>query len=265
MRRDLRCVPLLDAERLNKVAEAHQQEYQGNSPFPHIVIDGLIDEGIINKIVDEFPGPDDILWTQKSHEYSRKLACEKMSVMGGLTRLLLHEMNGGAFIRFLESLTGIRGILPDPHLKGGGLHQIEKGGFLDVHADFNYHEDLQLQRRLNVLLYLNRDWKEEYGGHLELWNETMDRCEKRILPTMNRMVIFNTTDTSYHGHPEPTDSPEGVTRKSLALYYYTKDRPQHEFSATHSTLYRGDLERGNRVRTRLKRGLRRLVERFRNT
>jgi Rps23 Pro-64 3,4-dihydroxylase Tpa1-like proline 4-hydroxylase len=141
------------------------------------------------------------------------------------------------FIDFLETLTGITGLLPDPHLWGGGLHQIQRGGFLKVHADFNRHERLDLDRRLNLLVYLNKDWKEEYGGQLELWSRDMKRCEERVLPVFNRCVVFSTTDTSYHGHPDELTCPEGWTRKSMALYYYTTGRSAEETSQSHSTLY----------------------------
>ena len=112
---------------------------------------------------------------------------------------LLEFVKGCVFLEFLESLTGIDGLIPDPYYEGGGLHPIVPGGFLKVHADFNWHKDLKLDRRLNVIVYLNRNWKEEYGGHLELWNREMTRCERRVLPIFNRCVIFSTTDFSYHG------------------------------------------------------------------
>jgi Rps23 Pro-64 3,4-dihydroxylase Tpa1-like proline 4-hydroxylase len=93
-----------------------------------------------------------------------------------------------------------------------------------VHADFNRHEKLNLDRRLNLLLYLNRDWKEEYGGHLQLWTRDMGRCVVKVLPVFNRCVVFSTTDFSYHGHPDPLTCPPGRTRKSIAMYYYTNGR-----------------------------------------
>jgi hypothetical protein len=108
---------------------------------------------------------------------------------------------------------------------------------LKVHADFNRHTRLQLDRRLNLLCYLNRDWREEYGGHLELWDREMKACVKRILPVFNRCVVFSTTDFSYHGHPDPLNCPKGWSRKSLALYYYTNGRPLDERSGQHSTLF----------------------------
>jgi len=232
--------PMFDGAVLQPVAQVHADEYQGNVPFSHVVLDDLVPAEVVQEAIEEFPGPGDIQWNDKTHEYSKKAACEDMSLMGPSIRRLLFEMNSGVFIDFLETLTGISGIIPDPHLRGGGMHQIRNGGFLEVHADFNYHERLGLHRRLNLLLYLNDDWREEYGGHLELWNADLTRCEKRILPVCNRMVIFSTTDTAYHGHPEPLNCPIDRARNSLALYYYSKDRPARELSTPHSTLYRGD-------------------------
>src|SRR5262249_39051246 len=121
---------------------------------------------------------------------------------------------------------------------GGGLHQIEKGGFLKIHADFNYHDKLKLYRRLNLLVYLNKDWSEDYGGHFELWDTEMTKCEQRVLPVFNRCVVFTTTDTSFHGNPVPLTCPEGRTRKSIALYYYTVENPNPERAAAHSTLFK---------------------------
>ncbi|NEN95926.1 MAG: 2OG-Fe(II) oxygenase, partial [Moorea sp. SIO3I7] len=127
-----------------------------------------------------------------------------------------------------------------PHFVGGGLHQIEKGGYLKIHADFNRHTKLRLDRRLNLLIYLNKDWQEDYGGHFEMWDTEMTQSQKKILPVFNRCVIFSTTDFSYHGHPEPLTCPEGRTRKSLALYYYSNGRPAEELSKSgdHSTLFK---------------------------
>ena len=113
-----------------------------------------------------------------------------------------------------------------------------RGGRLGIHADFNRHPRFDLDRRLNLLVYLNKDWREEYGGHLELWNRGMTHCEVKILPVFNRVVLFSTTDFTYHGHPDPLACPEGMTRKSLALYYYTNGRPTDEVSGGHTTLFR---------------------------
>jgi hypothetical protein len=199
-------------------------------------MDDFLPEEILEPVLAEFPGPDED-WFAFDSPLERKLATKDDSTMGPATRGLLWAFNSPAFVDFLEQLTGIEALVPDPHFVGGGLHQIVPGGHLKVHADFNEHPSNHLERRLNVLLYLNRDWKDEYGGALELWTPDMTRAEKRILPYFNRCVVFTTTSTSYHGHPEPLACPEGMTRKSMALYYYTKDRPAEEKAGGHNTLF----------------------------
>ena len=136
---------------------------------------------------------------------------------------VLFAFNSFAFLDFLEKLTGIQRLLPDPHFHGGGLHQILSGGKLAVHADSTVLTPLHLFRRINALLYLNKNWPAEYGGDLELWNADCSRREKSIAPLFNRLVVFNTTKTSFHGHPKPLNTPDAVTRKSLALYYFTSE------------------------------------------
>jgi len=100
------------------------------------------------------------------------------------------------------------------------------------------HPIFQLDRRLNMIVYLNQHWQEEYGGHLELWNRDMTRCEAKVLPVWNRTVVFNTTDFSYHGHPAPLCCPDSTTRKSISLYYYSNGRPAAERSAPHDTIFK---------------------------
>jgi Rps23 Pro-64 3,4-dihydroxylase Tpa1-like proline 4-hydroxylase len=150
---------------------------------------------------------------------------------------VLYFFNSRFMLDFLEELSGIDGLIPDPYFMGGGLHQIKPGGFLEVHADFNRHGKLKLDRRLNVLLYLNQNWKEEYGGHFELWNKDMTAPVRKILPLFNRMAMFSTTSTSYHGHPTPLSCPPDRTRKSIAIYYYSNGRPEKEQRDGHDTLF----------------------------
>ena len=228
---------VLNPNYLQDLATRYQQAYAQAYPFPHIVIDNFLPETILDNILEEFPKPGEIKWKQFDAVTEKKLASNSELQMGEKTRLLLYQLNSSTFINFLENLTGITGIIPDPHFVGGGLHQIEPGGYLKIHADFNRHKKLQLDRRLNLLIYLNKNWREEYGGHFEMWDTQMTRCEKKVLPIFNRCVIFSTTDFSYHGHPNPLNCPEGWTRKSLALYYYSNGRPASEVSAKHSTLF----------------------------
>jgi hypothetical protein len=219
------------------LAESHRQAFLSGEPFPHVVIDDFLPEWVLDRVIEEFPDPGDIPWKEFKQETSKKLATEGDEFFGDFTRNLLAQFNSATFLTFLERLTEIEGLIPDPYFFGGGLHQIESGGFLKVHADFNWHDQLKLDRRLNVLFYLNRDWLESYGGALELWNKEMTQAVARISPIFNRFVVFATTDYSYHGHPEPLTCPPDRTRRSLALYYYTNGRPESERSAAHSTLY----------------------------
>ena len=228
----------LQTDEIQNLAGRLCEQYLNAAPFPHIVIDDFFPVGILKTIIKEFPKPEEIAWNEFDNKREKKLASTAESQMGEATRLFLYQLNSSSFINFLETLTGIEGLIPDPHFWGGGLHQITRGGYLKIHADFNWHEKLRLDRRLNLLLYLNQDWPEAYGGHLELWNRDMSHCEKRVLPVFNRCVIFNTTDTSYHGHPEPLACPPGQTRKSLALYYYSNGRPDDETSDSHGTLFK---------------------------
>jgi Rps23 Pro-64 3,4-dihydroxylase Tpa1-like proline 4-hydroxylase len=229
----------LDPAYLRQLAERHQPIYQTADPFPHVIIDNFLPEEVLDAVLAEFPKVDAIDWKRFEAAAEKKLASRSEQQMGNATRMLLYQLNSATFIEFLEHLTGIEGLVPDPHFIGGGLHQIQRGGFLKMHVDFNRHEKLKLDRRLNLLIYLNKNWQADYGGYLELWDDQMTRCGQKILPIFNRCVVFSTTDFSYHGHPEPLNCPEGETRKSLALYYYSNGRPAHEVKGSgHSTLFK---------------------------
>lgn len=162
------------------------------------------------------------------------------------TRTLFSFLKSSTFIQFLEKLTGISDIIPDPHFRGSGIHQTLSGGFLNIHADFNRYERYGLHRRVNILLYLNPDWEESYGGHLELWSKDMKKCMVRVKPDIGKLVVFSSTDFSYHGHPKPLNCPKNRSRRSLALYYYTRTRPSNEClnnncQSSHSTLFQKPL------------------------
>jgi hypothetical protein len=223
--------------RLRALAVTHSLQYRQADPFPHAVIDDLLPPELLQTAVDAFPGPGDLSWIEYDRADEVKLAFPAAEKLPAPLRDVLYFMNSAVMLEFLQTLTGIEGLLPDPHFVGGGLHQIEPGGYLGVHADFNKYERFDLDRRLNLLLYLNQDWSEEYGGHLELWDRTMTNCVQRVLPVFNRCVVFSTTDYSYHGHPVPLTCPPDRTRRSLATYYYTNGRPADEASEAHSTLF----------------------------
>jgi Rps23 Pro-64 3,4-dihydroxylase Tpa1-like proline 4-hydroxylase len=234
----LRLESFLPLARMSALAHSARTSYLQAKPFPHIVIDDFFDPGLLEQVLTEFPRPDAIRWQRFDNAHEIKLASATEASFGPVTRLLLYHLNSITFLEFLSEVTGIDNLIPDPNFEGGGLHQIVRGGKLGVHADFNRHRRYGLDRRLNLLLYLNKNWCEDYGGHLQLWDRHMSRCEAKILPVFNRVMVFSTTDFTYHGHPDPLECPEGMTRKSLALYYFSNGRPAEERSGEHSTQFR---------------------------
>lgn len=224
--------------RLDADPSTLRAQYTAAEPFPHVVIDNLFPNEVLEGVLADFPKPDEIDWRRFDNATEKKLGYWHESALPPNLQLFLYQMNSAPVLRFLEALTGIQGLIPDPYYGGAGPHQILPGGFLKVHVDFNWHPLLKLDRRLNLLVYLNKDWREEYGGHLELWDRAMAHCEQRILPLFNRTVVFSTTDFSFHGHPEPLACPREMSRKSVSFYYYTNGRPEEERSAPHDTIFR---------------------------
>lgn len=210
------------------------EAYASARPFPHIMIDGFLPDDLIDQVVSEFPQLSSMQVKTNVKTGNKGSSADELQ-WGQTIRQIMGWLNSAAFLKGLATLTGIEGLLSDPYFEGGGLHQIGNGGFLKVHADFNIHKTTGLERRLNLLLYLNRDWPEHFGGHLELWDKKMTGCVSRIAPIANRSVIFSTTDDSYHGHPDPIACGPETTRKSLALYYYTVPEEKKAF---HSTIYK---------------------------
>jgi hypothetical protein len=202
---------------------AEQAEYYNKQEgFPYVVIDNFLADAEAEKVLSEFPAIDDLGWINYLHYNEKKYGLNKLDALPASIQVLINKLNSQDFLDFLSDLTGIKGLVADPLLEGGGLHQIPKDGFLNIHADFTAHpHHRNWRRRVNVLIYLNKDWKEEYGGHLELWTRDMKRMFKKVLPVFNRCVIFNTDPDAYHGHPDPLKCPVGMTRKSIALYYFT--------------------------------------------
>lgn len=241
----------VSSDRLKKLASTHHEHYKQASPFPHIAIDNIFSDSLLQKVIEEHPesslGIDGCLIESLScfNQTTQKLksAVTKEELMGTYTRVFFSFLKSSMFISFLEELTGIKYIIADPHFRGSGLHFTAPGGNLNIHADFNKYNEFKLDRRVNVFIYLNNDWPDEYGGHLDLWSRDMKTCYERIAPKLGRFVVFSSTDFSYHGHPEPIAAPKGRARRSMALYYYTNGRPNEEClendcnGNAHSTLF----------------------------
>jgi len=222
------------AGKLEDLAKAKAEEYQANTPYPHIYFDNFLPLEVAEQALRSFPEPKEAEWFAHTDVNQRKkLAFDVVEKLPPPVRDVLYFLNSRPMLKFLETLTGIQSVLPDPYYVGGGLHQIRPGGLLEVHADFSYHKGLRLDRRINVLIYLNKDWKEEYGGHFELWDQKVTRAEKKILPVFNRCAIFSTTSVSFHGHPVPLACPPDRNRKSIATYYYSNGRPEEDPGLTH--------------------------------
>jgi hypothetical protein len=214
------------------------ETYSRAEPFPHVVIDEFMPPSILDLCLHNFPELD----SAGAHTYHRsqeKLKTQyQPDFLSPQIRSLFYIFNSLPFISIIENITCIKGLIPDPYFLGAGFHSIQTGGYLNVHADFNHHKPLNLERRINVLIYLNREWKQEYGGQLELWDDKLERCRVSIVPEFNRCVIFNTTSNSFHGNPSPVNHPSGLSRKSIALYYYTAtwDTSKRD----HSTQFRNE-------------------------
>jgi Rps23 Pro-64 3,4-dihydroxylase Tpa1-like proline 4-hydroxylase len=231
--------------------------YAGNTPWPHIVIDDFLDPQLLEKVREEAA-------SVRRSEYYEKFVDRKTDhnkyayapdVVGLETSRLVNFLNSGPFVGYLEKLTGIEGLLADPSYFGGGLHKITTGGFLEMHTDFNLLKKYKLERRLNLLLYLNKNWQSSYNGSLELWDRASKTRVKEVPPIFNRCVVFSTTNDSMHGHPLPLATPEGVERMSIALYYYTNTWNPAEI--VHSTLFH--ISQDNKVRVRPSRVYRSVV------
>ena len=207
-------------------------------PFPHVVLDRFFADDRVSQAAAEVRERSALV-DPEFYGQKGKAGVRDFASMGEATRALIDEMNGPAFVRWLEGVTGIADLHPDPSLTGGGVHQIYRGGFLKVHTDFNWHAGMKMHRRVNVLLYLNDGWRDEWGGKLELWERDMSARAVSVAPLLDRLVIFSTTDDSYHGHPDPLACPANVTRASIALYYYSDaPAPAQAFGRSGMTNYR---------------------------
>lgn len=219
---------VLNINHLECLGKSLHDSYISAQPFPNVVVDDFLPPKDATRLLKLFPKQESKIWLdwkkRDTVHQPRKQGIGDASRLGDAAPYLqnaISTFNSYAFVNFLEKLTGIKKILPDPYLYGGGLHQTLSGGRLAIHTDFNTLKKLDLYRRINVLFFLNKNWQPEYNGNLELWDEELSNCVQSIQPLFNRLVVFNTDKKSFHGHPHALATPPNVTRKSIALYYYT--------------------------------------------
>lgn len=209
------------------------QTYSSADPFPHIVIDNFLPQSAIDTLVDEFPDPQNSIWSERIKDpYQVKLAFYNIDSAPPNIRDVFYQLNSATTLQALEKLTGEAPLISDPYFYGGGMHQIERGGHLTVHADFARPKHLPIFRRLNLILYLNKEWDASFGGCFELWSRDCKKKVKEVAPVANRVIIFTTDPTSYHGHPTPLTCPPDRARRSLALYYYSIEPPKRHHTGT---------------------------------
>ena len=231
---------LLDPDTARQFGREFSGYYCSREPYPHIVLDDFLPKELADQIISNFPENRERIEKEYElnytgiQEFKRQVAPIRTNYF---CRNIFGFFNSSSFVEFLENLTKIDGLIPDCHFNGGGFHELNAGGKLGIHADFRVHERLHLGRRINVLIYLNENWNLEWGGNLELWDKAMKTKTHSIAPLFNRCVIFNTDATSYHGHPDPLNCPTNVTRKSIALYYYTASKAIYEEIPSSTTMY----------------------------
>lgn len=223
---------------LLETALRHRRNFQGAAPFPHIAIDGLFPDSVLQGILEELPSRKAQQWTRwgsgsqfEDSDNSIKMGISREAMVGPVTRNFMLQLNSALFLQFVSVLSAAApdSLLGDPTFRGGGLHSTGAGGRLLVHADTERHPlGSPFCQKLNIIIYLNRDWPEEYEGHLELWSRDGSQRVQRIAPVFNRTVIFESGTNTYHGHPRPLTCPPDRSRISLAAYYYCLNRPIDE-------------------------------------
>ena len=215
---------LVDQTRLNADLAADAEAYRAAQPFPHIVLDDVLHPEAFASAVRDFPGIDDEFWKGYLHVNETKYCNVYPDTWAQSLQAVAQEFCSPEFVAYLEKLTGIENLIPDYTMDGGGLHMTKRGGHLNIHADFStHHTHENWARRINILLYLNEEWREEWGGKLELWDPQMTAVQGTVTPAGNRMLVFTTTDDSFHGHPDGLTCPPDVARRSLAMYYFTEE------------------------------------------
>ncbi|HYP58749.1 MAG TPA: 2OG-Fe(II) oxygenase [Beijerinckia sp.] len=228
---------LIDWERLIRSATKELSEkFKSNRPFPYVVIEDLFSPDLLELMYSEFDGIRWNDWIRYDNQNERKLGSHPDTEFGPATQLYFNTIYSKAFIQVIQQLSGLQGLVPDPELVAGGLHEIPEGGKLAVHLDFNKHPVTGLDNRLAFITYLNKDWKASYGGALELWDAGNDECQARIEPLFGRSVLFFQSSKSLHGHPDPVKTPDGRPRRSATAYFYSNGRTDGDSKPAHLTI-----------------------------
>ena len=227
-----------------KLVNAKENDNFFDVPFKHLFVDNFFPQDFAQRCLDSFPVINDTDWDaakDKDIEVKFRTKWEsEFDIPDGIVDAI-RVMNSSIFLNAMSKIMGIDKLIPDPYFSGGGLNVTCRGGLLDVHIDGNYHDASGLNRRLNAILYLNPGWDKSWGGEFGIYDNTGDICVKKIAPIFNRLVIFDTHDKSFHGLPNPINFPVNQPRKSILLYYYTKELRSAEHilvNEPHSALWK---------------------------
>jgi len=224
--------------------DALKEEFDSAKPFRHIYVDPLIDEDFAAEAARAFPSFEEAVEACFAFNFVNERKKVQISDSAKFPEPIarLHEVLASPeFLADLEYITGIPNLLADDSLSGGGMHVTGPHGRLDVHVDFNYTKEQQMHRRLNVLVYLNTEWDDSWGGAVELWDERVKECHRIVMPRLGRCVLFETSEISFHG-VQPLTCPDGVTLHSFAAYYYTKEPPVGWHGTIHTTIFKARPE-----------------------
>jgi Rps23 Pro-64 3,4-dihydroxylase Tpa1-like proline 4-hydroxylase len=226
-------------------------------PFQHLVIDNFLPLSVAHELLRAFPDTSDDCWQRSNDEgIEIKARTDWQSEFDIPDRLsgVVRILNSAPILRAMSEVLSIPKLMSDPYYSGGGLNVSERGGLLDVHVDGNYHDASGMNRRVNLLYYLNPNWEPAWGGEFGIYDNTGEKLAKAVSPIFNRCIIFDTHDKSYHGLPNPINFPTNDPRRSILLYYYTvAKRPNAQITEDqpHSALWKSKGftdKRGNKTR-----------------
>jgi 2OG-Fe(II) oxygenase superfamily len=239
---------LLEKIRLPAGIQELHASYANAKPFPHVVIDNMFSPELLDSLLPEIAGMERDQWKNVEQDPRERTARMRSAAeMGPAGTNLLSIVHSAGFLYFLSEVTGIWQLLPDPYLLGAGYASMRRGDYFNVHSDRNVAYDTGLHRRLAMIVFLNKDWKPEYHGQLELWNHQATSCDARVDPVFNRTALFEVADPNYHGVPVPLACPADRSRQSFILYYHTAALDGQSEVKPHTSVFAPRLHGTNRL------------------
>ncbi len=212
------------------------QEFLSTQPHPIIVLDEFFPLETAQSLQKECESIPSEHWTEFTRRGSYMKECKNLNYSPEAVKIV-NQLNSSNGLIWLEKITGIQGLLPDPHLTGAGYSRSFNGDSLKSHTDFNWNDQLRLHRKLTLIVYLSEDWKEEYNGHIEFYDDDNQRVIQRIFTKFNRCVIWQYHKRGFHGYPTPIQCPEHISRNTLRLFYYISNSQYLEDDPPHRSLY----------------------------